>query len=383
MKRTNNFTQTQTNAMRRVTLAEELDNFEEELYTHRPTISKGSRNLEQIERLKIRKRNLPKFVEKIDAYCNRHLGFNHKTSFGIDDKYSIGDIPTVFSGPDYDTQKLPMGYNDEFREKLMACPKYRVFETMKMRALPNFVKSKAKVDTQFHIFETYYVGVVDGQAVLFKEEVMYPTKRNPITGSEREEDGAYVGYTQNSGDYELKAIIGGSANGVLELCRFDHNRQHGNVFDSSGNCGIHNYPINNSHVHYNTLMFQVAFPNSQDSADAYEVNTRELSFPLCVRAIRNSLNMPMMQTLLHTGIDEKTSIADAGRKCDEIYYDSVSLNGRMIDRFEYELDRFRSLNASQIIDDSHKPIIKGEFEKNKEMQEKNLGYDAFESMNIK
>ncbi len=336
-------------------LMREINAYLAELDSGKDDFNKGHRTFREMERIKVRIDHMGKFILEGNKYTKRELGFDHKKHYGVPEGFSKVRIPQGLKGPDNDTQVLPMLYSDEFVEELLAIPKFKLWDTEKDRGIPSYVKKKFEDGTTFHIFETYCAGVHGDQVVLFKEEVIYPTKKNANGDVEEFKD---------YGSYELKAIIGGKHNGVLDIIRYDHNSgSHGNAF-KNGYIEQDNFPIYGSHVHYHESGYNVIFPNKIDSSDAWQVDTSDLTFFQGVVAIRNASNQVLCDPIM---VDKDAAVQQVLKPiAPKVYeanekYGVASLTGSFIDRFDDALDLIRD-NKEKFDELGPKPIIRGEEE---------------------
>lgn len=339
-------------------LRKEINVYLAELDSGVDVFSKGHRTFKDMERIKIRIDHMGKFILIGNKYTKKELGFDHLHHYGVPDGYAKIHISEDLKGPDNDAQVLPMLYSDKFVEELLAIPKFKLWEEDKDRGIPNYVKKKFDQGTTFHIFETYYGGVHNGQVVLFKEEIIYPTKKNA--------KGEFVEF-RDYGSYELKAIIGGSKKGIFDIIRYDHNSgSHGNAF-KNGYIEQDNFPIYGSHVHYHESGYNVIFPNKTDSSDAWEVDTTDLTFFQGVIAIRNASNHVLGEPIMnnHDLSPAQQVLLPIFPRVTEVYEKNkmLSKEGLFIDRFRDVLDVVRE-NKDKLADLGPKPIIRGEVEAN-------------------
>ena len=333
----------------------EINAYLAELDSGRDDFNKGHRSSKDMERIKVRLEHMGKFIIEGNKYTKRELGFDHKKYYGVPENFSKVRIPQNLKGPDNDAQVLPMLYSNQFVEELLAIPKFKLWNSDKDRGIPHYVKKKFDDGTTFHIFETYCAGVHKDQVVLFKEEVIYPTKKNAMGEVEDFKD---------YGSYELKAIIGGKHNGVFDIIRFDHNSgSHGNAF-KGGFIWQDNFPVYGSHVHYHESGYNVIFPNKIDSSDAWQVDTSDLTFFQGVIAIRNATNQVLCDPIM---VDKDSAIqqvfmpiAPKVVEANEKYAVGVK-TGLFIDRFNDSLNLVRD-NKEKFEDLGPKPIIRGEEE---------------------
>ena len=344
------------------TLDYELRAYENEITNgNNPVFYKGPRNFDQMRRINIRLNNIEAFMRVGDEHTKHVLGFDPYTSYGIGPNYSYKKIPERYFGTDCDSQHLPIFYSKAFLEELMRVPKYKLYPTSKQRGVPDYVKRKHGTGNLYHMFENFYGGIVCGQTVLFKEVVIYPTRKD--FSAKLEEDSQF-GYVQNYGSYEWKAIIGGKDGGILDIIRYDHNpNSHGNAFDSEGNILRDNVAVVGSHVHTRDYRYDVVFPCKMDSSDAVPVDSRGLQFLKGVMAVRNALGVVLSKPLatcygLDTEAQEKLPICDIVKECYETH-DAVPKEGEFIDRFRSNLAQLRE---NELSDEAIgiKPIIQGE-----------------------
>lgn len=270
--------------------------------------------------------------------CQQLMSENIKNKFNIDiynqfglpDNFCLSSISDNVRRSKYDEQGIPMPFSQKTLEEMLACEKYPLTPHI-YRAVTKdeiYCKSKKHPDSVYGSVSTWYFGKVLGQPTLFKEIVNYP-----ITGKIMVATKSSVGFPNAGGSYELKAIIGGKSELVMELLRGDYNpiAPHPNYINTkTGELYREPENIYGTHVHQANELFNVVYPNCSNSPDAIPmyIDRPRMTFGQMVCAIRDSANILDKNPVFNSEFEGSSVVAKTR---------DLSLGKKLIGTFESRL----------------------------------------------
>ncbi len=251
-------------------------------------------------------------LDLIDKFLKKYKNIDAEQDYMLPEDYALKDVPEKLRETRLDNQTLPMPFKQEMYDKLMTCKKFKLCPTTyKERIKEDIYKPKAhKSNSTYASFTSWYVGQVDGHNILFKECVHYP-----ISGAIVTQTNSKVGFPNMGGSYELKAILGGKENMVLDLVRCDHNpiNEHINRIDYDNLKFLPNgQRIKGTHVHENSALFTAVAPYSILHADAFGLDTnKDVTFGHIILGMRSALRMESLDKQLLSDEYSQVPIANA------------------------------------------------------------------------
>lgn len=245
-------------------------------------------NQEDTHKCKVLEKNLNYLKKVVFDNCFKNLGYDINDSFGVGDRTAVCHIPEHIPTMKKQ-QNYPFPLNDEFRQKLLFSPKFKIHQSDKTGYLSGFFKD-VSYESNAHYFVTEIEHKSKKQVVVIKVTFNYLNK-----------DGSKILHPYDYSGMNIQALLGKKCKKVLTLARLDFNKSksahsHQNFLDENKNVldfGVKNWQkheIFGTHFHIQTEKFELLNPNCLGSGDAFEVDDTNYEFPDLCSAFLKELN---------------------------------------------------------------------------------------------
>lgn len=269
----------------------------------------------------------------------KKFGVDVYTQFGLPQNFSLGSISEDVRKSKHDEQSVPIPLGQKFIEEMLACEKHPLTPPIsRVVTKDQIYPSKKKYpDSLYDSVTTWYAGNVMGQTMLFKEIVNYPTTGKIMTATRSDK-----GFPNSGGSYELKTLINGKSDLVMELVRCDYNpiAPHPNYLDKKSEDML-KVPENiyGTHVHIANELFNVVYPNSANSPDVVpmDIDKPRLTFGQVIKVVKDSVNVKNAEPIFKSEYDSSSVVA----KTSDVKY-GKTLSGNIETRLEENTAKYKT-----------------------------------------